>query len=195
VVLAGGESRRMGRDKLLLEVGGAPLLRRVRNALSARCAEIIVVGSGEDSARLGELRRVSDERPERQGPLAGMEAGLAAAKNRLVFVAAGDMPFLSADLVGYLLERLERLSASAVVPRYRGETHPLCAAYDREVLPHLRSALDGGVRSAREFLAVLDVVEYVEGELRRLGNPDLLLMNVNTPEDLERARESCGGPL
>jgi molybdopterin-guanine dinucleotide biosynthesis protein A len=190
MVLAGGESRRMGRDKLLLEVCGVPLLRRVRDALAARCAEIIVVG--EDPVRLEGVRRIPDERPGGLGPLAGMEAGLTAARNRLVFVAAGDMPFLSADLIGYLLERLQGRGVSAVVPRHRGGMHPLCAAYDREILPHVRAALDGGVRSVREFLRDVGSVEYVGEELRRFGDPDLFLMNVNSPEDLDRARAICG---
>jgi molybdenum cofactor guanylyltransferase len=191
MVLAGGESRRMGRDKLLLEVGGVPLLRRVRDALAARCAEIIVVGG--DPGRLEGVRRIRDERRGGLGPLAGVEAGLAAVRNRLVFVVAGDMPFLSVDLIAYLLDRLERHGVSAVVPRRRGAVHPLCAAYDRELLPQVRSALDGGVRSVREFLEGVDPVEYVEEELRRFGDPDLFLMNVNSPEDLDRARASCGG--
>jgi molybdenum cofactor guanylyltransferase len=181
----------MGRDKLLLEVGGQPMLRRVCDALSTRCAEIIVVGGGGGSARLGGIRRVSDERSGGLGPLAGLEAGLATARSRLVFVAAGDVPFLSGEVVCYLLERLERSGVFAVVPRHRGETHPLCAAYDHEVLAQVRSALDGGVRSVREFLEGLDPVEYVERELRRFGDPDLFLMNVNSPEDLERARARC----
>jgi len=182
----------MGRDKLLLEVCGVPLLRRVHDALAARCAEIIVVGG--DPAWLEGVGRVSDERPGRLGPLAGMEAGLAAARNRLVFVAAGDMPFLSGDLIGYLLERLEGRGVSAVVPRHRGGTHPLCAAYDREVLPRVRAALDGGVRSMRGFLEDVGSVEYVEDELWGFGDPDLFLMNVNSPEDLGRARALCGDP-
>ena len=180
----------MGRDKLMLEVGGVPLLRRVGDALLARCAEIIVVGG--DAARLEGVRWITEER-RGLGPLAGMEAGLAAARNSLVFVAAGDMPFLSATLIGYLLERLEGLRVGAVVPRHRGRAHPLCAAYDREILPSVESALDRGVRSMRGLLKSMDSVEYVESELRRFGDPDLYLMNVNSPEDLERARASRGG--
>jgi molybdenum cofactor guanylyltransferase len=78
------------------------------------------------------------------------------------------------------------------VPRHRGAAHPLCAAYDRELLPQVRSALDGGVRSVRAFLAGVDPVEYVEEELRRFGDPDLFLMNINSPEDLDRARANRG---
>jgi molybdopterin-guanine dinucleotide biosynthesis protein A len=184
----------MGRDKLLLEVGGVPLLRRVCDALSDRCAEIVVVGGSGGTAQLEGVRRVPDERPGTQGPLAGMEAGFAAARNRLVFVAAGDMPFLPEDLVAYLLERLESHGVSAVVPRHRSKTHPLCAAYDREILPHVRSALDEGVRAVHEFLERIRPVECVEEELLRFGDPDLFLVNVNSPEDLDRARASCEDP-
>jgi molybdopterin-guanine dinucleotide biosynthesis protein A len=182
----------MGRDKLLLEVGGLPLLCRVCGALSTRCAEIVVVGEGGAGARLEGVRRVLDERRGTQGPLAGMEAGFAAVRNRLVFVAAGDMPFLPEDLVAYLLEHLESRGVSAVVPRHRSRMHPLCAAYDREILPLLRSALDGGLRAVHELLEKIRPVEYVEVELLRFGDPDLFLMNVNSPEDLDRARASCG---
>jgi molybdopterin-guanine dinucleotide biosynthesis protein A len=102
------------------------------------------------------------------------------------------MPFLSVDLIAYLLERLEGSGIAAAVPCHRGGTHPLCAAYDREILSQVRSALDRGVRSAREFLGGVDAVEYVEEELRWFGDPDIFLMNVNSPEDLQRARTSCG---
>lgn len=176
----------MGTDKLSLEVGGTSLLRRVHDALATRCLEVLVVGN--EGAHLQGVRRITDERPGGQGPLAGLEAGLAAARNPLVFVAAGDMPFLPESLVGYLLRRLEESGTGAVVPRYRGGTHPLCAAYDRGLLPRVASALDGGVRSVRAFLEGLDEVEYVGEELRRFGDPDLYLMNVNAPEDLKRAR-------
>jgi molybdopterin-guanine dinucleotide biosynthesis protein A len=176
----------MGTDKLSLEIGGMPLIRRVHAALAVRCEEILVVGG--ERVDLEYARRVAGERPGRQGPLAGIEAGLAAARNRHVFVAAGDMPFVSPSLVDYLLERLKRGDAGAVVPRHRGRTQPLCGAYDRDLLAAVGSALDEGVRSVRAFLERLDGVEYVGEELRRFGDPDLLLMNVNTPADLERAK-------
>ncbi len=179
----------MGRDKLLLEVGGATLVERVAGALSARCGEVILAGRG--TAPPG-VRAVGDARAG-QGPLAGMEAGLAAARHPLVFVAAGDMPFLRPELVDHLLGVLQERGSPAAVPDDGQRTHPLCAAYSRGVLPSLRSALDGGVRAAREFLDGLDGVAYVPAaELRELGDPGLLLMNVNSPEDLARARGVVG---
>jgi molybdopterin-guanine dinucleotide biosynthesis protein A len=189
VVLAGGESRRMGRDKLQLMIGGKPLLVRVCLALASRCDEILVVGGQAPDG----VRRVPDLRLGRQGPLAGIEAGLFAARHHVVFVAAGDMPFLTGALAAYLLGLLSS-DVPAVVPDFGGRLHPLCAAYGREVRPAVSAALDRGTRSVRELLEALPGVRYVrQEELRQFGNPDLLLTNVNSPEDLDRARKALDG--
>jgi molybdenum cofactor guanylyltransferase len=179
----------MGREKLSLEVDGSPLIQRVRDALMDYCQEVLVVGAG--GIRMEGVRYITRERPGGLGPLAGMEAGLASAHYPLAFVAAGDMPFLSQTMVGYLLGRLEGGGVLAVVPRYRDRIHPLCAAYARALLPRLGAAIDGGARAVHGFLEGMAEVEYVGEELRRFGDPDLLLMNVNTPEDLELARREA----
>lgn len=183
----------MGRDKLSLTVGGIPLVRRVEDALSAHCEELLVAGAPERLPALPEARPIPDLRPGRQGPLAGIEAGLAASRNPWIFAAAGDLPFLSRDLVGCLLGLVSSERVVAGVPRYEG-LHPLCAAYDRQLLPSVSAALDSGERSVSRFLEGLGGVRYVdEAELRRFGDPTVLLMNVNSPEDLERARAYGGG--
>ena len=190
VILAGGESRRMGRDKLPLEVGDITLLERVHGALACCCDEIFIVGGRGHAPAVS--RRIPDLRPG-EGPLAGIEAGLLAARHRAVFVAAGDIPFLTGDLVEYLLSLLSG-GVPAVVPDFGDGAHPLCAAYGREIRPAVSAALDRGARSVRELLRSLPGVRYVrEGELQRFGDPNLLLMNVNTPEDLGRARKTLLG--
>jgi molybdopterin-guanine dinucleotide biosynthesis protein A len=176
----------MGREKLSLEVEGVPLIERVRAALTDCCREVLVVGGG--GVRLEGVRYIAGERPGGLGPLAGMEAGLASARYPLTFIAAGDMPFLTRSTVDYLLGRLARGDVLALVPRYRGRTHPLCAAYHRALLPRLGTDLDGGARAVHGFLEGVDEVEYVGEELLRFGDPGLLLMNVNSPGDLELAR-------
>jgi molybdopterin-guanine dinucleotide biosynthesis protein A len=102
------------------------------------------------------------------------------------------MPFLAQDLVAYLLERLNWGTVSAVIPRHGGRTHPLCGAYARALLPRVRAALDDGTLAVHKFLEEIGGVEYVGEELRRFGEPDLLLMNVNSPRDLQRARREAG---
>jgi molybdopterin-guanine dinucleotide biosynthesis protein A len=178
----------MGSEKLSIEVDGMPLIEHVREALTGACREVLLVGGG---LRLEGVSYVAGERPGGQGPLAGIEAGLAAARYEHVFVAAGDMPFLTRDLVGYLLDRLERDGVSAVVPRHGGRSHPLCGAYDRALLTGVGRALDGGTRAVHEFLRGTCGVEYVREELRRFGDPELLLMNVNSPRNLEQARREA----
>lgn len=180
----------MGEDKLRLRIGGIPLWRRVYEALYPGCDEVLAVGVAGELAGLEApgLRRVEDRRAGREGPLAGLEAGLAAARYPLVYVAAGDLPFLPPGLVSFLLRRLADTEAPAVVPRHRGRVQPLCAAYRQELLPVVSSMLDQETRAARALLAELDGVEYVEGGLASFGDPDLFLSNVNSPEDLEKAR-------
>ncbi len=189
-ILAGGSSRRLpASDKLSLDVGGAKLIERTHRVLRGFCSEIIIVGDGGPDANLPETRRVPDSRSDRQGPLAGLEAGLRAASNEVVFAAAGDMPFLSPELAAHLCGLVESGSLLAAVPKYGGMAHPLCAAYRREVVDDVSAALDGGVRSMKDFLAPLSGrVEYVEDSLNAFGDPDVFLMNVNSPEDLELAR-------
>ena len=176
----------MGREKLSLEVEGVSLIERVRAALTDCCREVLVVGEG--GVKLEGVRYITGERPGGLGPLAGIEAGLASARYPITFIAAGDMPFVEKDLVDHLLGRLARGGVLAVVPRYRGRAHPLCAAYARALLPLLGTALDNGARAVHGFLEGLDEVEYVGEELRRFGEPGLLLTNVNSPGDLELAR-------
>ncbi len=186
----------MGRDKLSLEVGGRPLVERVYRVLDSRCGEVLMVGApavAVTNVNLPGVRHVSDLREGREGPLAGIEAGLAAARHERVFVAAADMPFVPGRLVNCLLELVSGSGVVAAVPRYGGRYHTLCAAYDRTALPAVRAALDQGVRAVHEFLERLGSVRFVE-DLERFGRPEVFLMNVNTPEDLKRARSATREP-
>jgi len=189
----------MGRDKLALTVGGTPIIRRVYETLKDSCDEVIAVVSGEEATgALPEgVRRVRDLRPggggSGAGPLAGLETGLSEARYPLAFVVAGDMPFLTPQLVAGMLRRLRAGEAYAVVPRPGGRLQPLCAAYRRESLGYVCGALDEGVRAARDLVGRLpEVEELTDGELSPFGRPELLLMNVNSEEDLLRARRLAG---
>ena len=179
----------MGENKLPLELGGTPLILRVHRALEPLCEEVLVAG-GSDAPLPPQARQIPDLRPGALGPLAGIEAGLRAARHRYVFVAAGDMPFLSEGLVRFLLGLLAERRVPAAVPCWGERIHPLCAAYDPDaVLPVVEAALDRGVRAVREVVEELPgVLNVKEGGLRTFGAPERLLMNINSPEDLARAR-------
>lgn len=183
----------MGRDKLSLEVGGTSLLARVHDALARFCDEVVIVGDGGGDLA-PKARRIPDALPGRQGPLAGLEAGLGIAAGDVVFVAAGDMPFVGVDLGRHLVSEVLRGSQAAVPVEggAGGRLHPLCAAYRADALPVVRAALEAGVRDMRGFICALEVVSYVAVDDGTWGEPEEILLNVNSPEDLRRARRISG---
>ena len=182
VILAGGRSSRMGRDKRALPLGG----RTLAEALAERYrplgeAVYLSVSTPEEPAPPGVLS-LPDLRPG-QGPLAGLEAALASTGAERVFLTAVDLPFGDPALARLLLEGLEGCDACLV--RRAGRPEPLFAAYRRACLPHVRACLDEGRRAMGALLDRLDC-RFLEAEGFDL---ERVLFNVNTPEDWKRAEE------
>lgn len=190
-ILAGGRSRRMGRDKALIEIGGRPMLARVIERIRPLFEDLSVIGG--DSGKYGSFGVPvhGDMRPG-CGSLGGMYTALATAASPVVFCAACDMPFLSPDLVAFLLEVMGESECQAVLPDIGGEAEPLCAVYSRSILPVIERDLDTGVLRIKNTLSSLRV-RTVEADEMRPYDPELLtFFNINTPEDLERARRMIG---
>ena len=178
----------MGRDKALIAIGGRPMLARVVDALRPLFGDIAVIG-GEDRGygTFGVPLR-GDIRPG-GGSLGGIYTALATAACPVVFCVACDMPFLSPRLVAFLVEVMERDTFQAVLPFVDGEAEPLCAVYSKSALPAIEEDLDAGVRRIKSTLSFLRV-RRVDVEEMRPYDPDLLtFFNINTPEDVEQARE------
>ena len=193
VVLAGGASRRMGRDKALMELDGEPLVARAVRLLSGVCSDVVVAsGDGRrlDGAGLG-VRQVADILPG-AGPLAGIVAGLEAARHTLVAVVAVDMPDANPSLLA-LLAGLWR-GEPAVVARAGGRLEPLHAVYARHAVPALRSFLAAGRRSVREALAGLGARVVEQEEWLPADPSGAFARNLNVPGDLRDA-EPAAGPL
>jgi molybdenum cofactor guanylyltransferase len=177
LVLAGGHSRRMGRPKAWLEVGDSYLLRHVAERLAPAFSEVIVsFAEPEQMKEAVPYRVVFDRRPS-AGPLAGVEAGLAAARNEVIFAVACDMPYVTQE-VAQLAVAAAR-SCDAAIPRIGGRPEPVCGAYRRSALPFITGAVNTGRFKASELAAELDVT-WLEGL-----DPQLF-RSLNTPHDLER---------
>jgi len=133
LVLAGGESRRFGSDKALARFRGATLLEAVLRGLSTlQFAQIAVVAKdpGKYAAYAGAAELINDARAV-QTPLAGLAAGLRAARHETVFACAADMPFAAdAALVDALISALAE--HDAVLPAAGGVLQPLCAVWRRD---------------------------------------------------------------
>lgn len=173
-VLAGGESRRMGRDKALIDVEGRPLALHVADRLRACSDDVFVVAKRD----LG-FPVVIDE-SDLQTPLAGIVTALRSARHELVFVCACDMPLVSAELVGDLADRAN--GHDAVVPTRGGRVEPLHAVWAVRVLPKIEELMASGERAVHRVLERIDTVTVEVGD-------DPSLVNVNTPDDLERVLE------
>jgi molybdopterin-guanine dinucleotide biosynthesis protein A len=183
VVLAGGRGTRLGGPKASLDLGGRPLLDHTLAAFALAEIEAVVVAKGDTSLPpLGvEVWREPDEPTH---PLCGIVTALERAGGRPAVVCGCDMPFVSPGL----LIKLATSDRQLVVPRAGGRLHPLIARYDPTLLEPLRHALRRQ-RPLQDVVAGLEPSVLEETELRELGDPDLLLFNINEPADHQRAEE------
>ncbi len=183
LVLAGGESRRMGRTKAWLEVGETTLVRWVAERLAPTFAEVVVSFAEPEQVQESVPYRLVFDRKRSAGPLAGLEAGLAAARNEVTFAIACDMPYVTPALAEIAVAAAR--GCDAAIPRVNGRPEPACAAYRRSALPMITAALDAGRYRAADLAEHLDVT-WLEGL-----DPDLF-RSLNAPEDYERFRHELG---
>lgn len=190
IILAGGQSRRMGRNKALLTFGGTTLVEWIARRLRPVASEIIVVAVDPSPyERLG-LRAVADLIPG-QGPLSGLHAGLLASREEANFLIACDMPFVNPQLAGHMAALLTKGGAAtgggAVVPRVKGRCEPLHAVYSRGCAEVIASQLAGGRNRMSDFLKMIPVRWLTEKEIRLFDDPGRVFMNVNTPDEFNSA--------
>jgi molybdopterin-guanine dinucleotide biosynthesis protein A len=180
-ILAGGQARRFGGcDKSALVVGGATLMARQVAELGRVSDDILLVGHRSPPPLPRGVRVVGD-RVAGAGPLAGLEAALAAARHAWVAAIACDMPFVSAALVAHLHALAVQTQADVVVPRTERGYHPLCAVYARRCHALAARHLEEGRLRLTELFGPLTVRAVDATELDRFGDPERLLANVNTP--------------
>jgi molybdopterin-guanine dinucleotide biosynthesis protein A len=190
LVLCGGLSRRMGRDKAREELGGRTLIEAALAALEPVCDEVWLASG--TPPRYPELGRAElADRIAGAGPLAGIEAGLARAEERdpraWLCVRACDLPAAGPGLFERLLGRAAESGAEAVLFRGPAGVEPLCAVYSAALRARARAALEAGRFKATSFLdgarvAWLEAAPAGEDPAR----------NLNTPEELERERALAG---
>ena len=167
-ILAGGQATRFGgRDKSALLVDGRTIRQRQIEAIAPLTDDLQIV--------------VSDIVPG-CGPLGGLHAALTAARHDTLFLIACDMPYVSTALIEYLLS-LAGGEVDAVVPRGERGYHPLCAVYTRACLEPAAARLADRRLTMRELVESVRTRTVPFEEIRRFGDPDRLLANVNTPAD------------
>jgi molybdopterin-guanine dinucleotide biosynthesis protein A len=189
VLLAGGRSRRMGRDKRFLELDGRTLLDLTLAGLEAVFSTVIVSVADRDP-RLDSLRHrvVTDVVPDRAA-LGGLYTALSASATPRIFAAACDMPLLNPAVVARLLTLAG--NADVVMVQLANGLQPMHAIYSKACLPHLERMASANQLAIQELSRAsgLNVRIVPEEDIRDLDPQFLSFLNVNTPADLEFVRK------
>ncbi len=180
----------MGADKARVELEGMTLLERAIRTLEPLAPTIVLAcGRAPRYAEFG--RALALDRVEDGGPLAGIEAGLAASPAGYACVLAVDLPFLASVDFDVLLARVAADELDLCLARSDRGPEPLCGVYHTRLLPRIRRLLDLGERKVTSVLEhPLDGLALPRFAWLEHGLAARAAANVNTPEDLERARRA-----
>lgn len=185
LVLAGGESKRMGRPKAFLPFGHTTLLGVVVERLRPLFHRVIVVTREREALYGIDAEVLTDGRLER-GPLVGLARGLAATEAPWCFVVGCDMPFLHLEVIGYMARLLD--GCDVLAPVVEGRLQTLHAFYSRRCLSLATQLLDTGSVSLRALLAACQVRTIDVAELAHLDPEFLSFKDVDTIKEYAHAK-------
>ena len=186
VIQAGGRSVRMGgRPKALMELGGRRIIDRVADVVRAVADDVLLVTNTPELYASLDLPMVPDAFPD-HGSLGGIYSGLRAARGDAAFTVACDMPFLMVEVARLVTARAAE--ADVVLPRVGAQWETLHACYGKACLAPIETRLRAGRLKIVGFFEAVRVLAIGEDEVARHRAPEVVFMNVNTPEDLEAAR-------
>jgi molybdopterin-guanine dinucleotide biosynthesis protein A len=194
-VLAGGESRRFGKDKAMAEIGGKPMLMRMCELVAAGATvaadEVKIVGATDKYGGFG-APCIVDRWPG-EGPLGGIITALAntAAQSTACewnLILSCDMPFLSSDWLIFLIGRAFESKAQVVVAKSSFGLEPLCACWRTSARPVIEEQFNLGVRKVTSVFEHLRTEVLDEKDWKRFDSAGRLFWNMNTPADYEEAR-------
>ncbi|MFM9265964.1 molybdenum cofactor guanylyltransferase [Tychonema sp. BBK16] len=187
IVLAGGQSSRMGRDKALLEIEGKCLLVRSCEVAANLTSEVYVMTAWPDRYRstLTNKCQFLVEYDPGSGPLIALSQGLTQITTEWILLLACDLPLLDAQIIQHWVDRLTAVPPStlAVVPYQNSRWEPLCGFYRQQSLSSLQSFIENGGRSFQVWLNQITVVPLSVGEREAV-----MLSNCNTIEEFEQLK-------
>ena len=182
VILVGGKSRRMGKDKAFLKVEGIPFFERILNVLRESFNQIVLVGDREERFSDYGLPVFSDIYPG--SSLGGLYTGLYNAKTEYVFVSSCDLPFPNREIIRYLC--LLKDGYDAVVPSTIYGYEPLFALYSKSCIEPIRMQLNSDECCAYAYYPGISVRYILPKELTTFDLSGRAFMNINTPEEFAK---------
>lgn len=185
IVLAGGKSSRMGTDKGMIKINGKKFVDHIVAALAPSVNEIIIIANNDNYNNLG--YKVYSDIIKNRGPLGGIYTGLVNSETENNMIVSCDIPFISDALINYII----RLSAKAdiTVPVFKGNTQPLCAVYTKRITNEIYDLIKNNDLKIHNVLRHFITQEIYITKHQKFYN-DKLLMNINTPEELKKQKET-----
>ena len=187
IILSGGKSSRMGRDKASLPFPHKPMIEIMIDKLSVLFNELMIVTANPDLYSKYGIRTVEDVIPQ-HGPLGGIYTGLLFSKNHYNFIIACDMPFLNPDLVRYMVQKIN--GYDLVVPEYGDQLQPLCAIYSKNCIESIKKELSRDNLKITYFFRNVKQKLITEEEIKKTDLQGLSFVNINTPEEYESLKGS-----
>jgi len=181
IVLAGGKSSRMGKEKGLCTMNKKPLIEYAVEVLLEVCDEVIISANGNSYDYLG-LPVVKDE-VTGVGPIGGISSAIHFSSTEDNFVLSCDMPFITAKLVRYIISH--KLEHQAVVPVNNGFPEPLCAYYGKDAASLFDKSIENGIYKLQRVFENMDV-RFINIDRENGFDGRLLFSNINTEAELKR---------
>jgi len=175
IILAGGKSSRMGRNKALLELSGLKIIERIYKSIEHSCDDVIIISNSPDDYRFMGLKIFKDIFPG-LGPLAGIHSGLHNSKTENNLIISCDLPLISSEVV----ENIVKYESDKPVVIYQKKNclQYLCGIYKKVCLPFLETSLVSNNLRVKDFINKINV-ELLDAE----EFPDEVFLNLNTIED------------
>lgn len=189
VILAGGKSKRMGRDKSLLKLGDKTLIEHVVDAIRPYVKSVLIVTNNEDKYRF--IKNVSfiPDIKENQGPFIGLISGIKTIDTKWCFATSCDMPLLDGNIIDYLWIRKNGFIVS---PFSLDGYEPLISLYSKDILPFAEEVMTDNIRSINKFITKMEKLGYVDkidkGNLLEIFDEKIFL-NINDHDNYLRLLE------
>ncbi|NQS89280.1 molybdenum cofactor guanylyltransferase [Patescibacteria group bacterium] len=186
IILAGGKSQRMRKEKISLKIGEAYLIEVIAGKIKDFFEEIIlIITNNSFKYQFPGIRTVTDVVP-RKGPLGGIYTGLLVSQSKYNFICACDMPLLNLNLLKFMVSQINE--NDAVIPIVKGFTEPLHSVYSKNCLPAIKYQLQIGDLKIKNFFPRIKCKYIPEDKIKKYDPCLLSFFNLNTPQALELAK-------
>ena len=183
VILTGGSSKRYGKNKAFLELGGIRLIDRITDDMKNIFKRVILVTNEKKGYEYLGIPVVEDL-IKGLGPIGGIYTGLMSISGQAGFFLGCDMPFINKQLVRYMVDIQD--NHAAVVPSVANEIEPLHAIYAQSCLGPIRNLIGSKRYQVRLVYDQISVRYVKEDEIRRFGSPTRAFLNINTPDEFAK---------